>query len=290
MLQSTEAPAWYPVLDSNPYQPQMARIVRILPMVDNHYLFTLRFLDDEIARLFRHQPGQFVMVSLPGTGEAPISISSSPTRAGILDLCVRRAGRVTHALYRMKTNDVVGLRGPYGNGFPVTDIAGHDLLLAAGGLGMAPLRSLLWYGLDNRDRFGAITLMYGARTPADMLFRDELVSLVDRNDLNCLLTVDSDPAGGWKHHVGLLPALFEHARIDPATTYAAVCGPPVVYKFILRRLLALGFRKDRILMSLERRMKCGVGKCGHCSIGYKYTCLNGPIFTYWDAINLPEMI
>jgi NAD(P)H-flavin reductase len=132
--------------------------------------------------------------------------------------------------------------------------------------------------------------MYGSKRPEDMLFREELVALVDRTDINCLLTVDADPSGTWKNHVGLLPTMFDYAKFDPARTYAAVCGPPVVYKFILQRLLNLGFPKNRILMSLERRMKCGVGKCGHCSIGYKYTCLHGPIFTYWDAINLPEMI
>jgi NAD(P)H-flavin reductase len=132
--------------------------------------------------------------------------------------------------------------------------------------------------------------MYGAKTPADMLFREELVSLVDRVDATCLLTVDADPTGAWKGHIALLPAMFDHVQIDPANTHAAVCGPPVVYKFVLKRLLQLGFSKDRILMSLERRMKCGVGKCGHCSVGYKYTCLHGPIFTYWDAINLPEMV
>jgi NAD(P)H-flavin reductase len=230
------------------------------------------------------------MVSVPGAGEAPISIASSPTRPGVLELCVRRVGRVTNALYRLRTNDVVGLRGPYGNGFPVDRIAGHDLLLVAGGLGMAPLRSLVWYALDHRDRFGSITLMYGARTPAHMLFRDELVSLADRPDLTCLLTVDAAPDGGWSQRIGLLPSLFDVAAIRPAATFAAVCGPPVVYQFVLERLLTLGFSKDRILMSLERRMKCGVGKCGHCSVGYKYTCLHGPIFTYWDAINLPEMI
>jgi NAD(P)H-flavin reductase len=278
------------VLSRNPYQPYLARIVRIYRMVPDNHLFTLRFLDHQLAAGFQHQPGQFVMLSLPGTGEAPISISSSPSRPGILELCVRRAGRVTNALYRMKTNDVVGLRGPYGNGFPVHDIVGNDLLLAAGGLGMAPLRSLLWYALDNRDRFKRIILMYGSKTPGDMLFREELVSLVDRSDLTCLLTVDRDPTGTWKNHIGLLPKLFDYTEIDPARTYAAVCGPPVVYKFMLERLLDLGFAKDRILMSLERRMKCGVGKCGHCSVGYKYTCLHGPIFTYWDAINLPEMI
>jgi NAD(P)H-flavin reductase len=132
--------------------------------------------------------------------------------------------------------------------------------------------------------------MYGAKRPEEMLFREELLALVDRTDINCLLTVDKDATGSWQNHVGMLPALFDHAKIEPSRTYAAVCGPPVVYKFILRRLLELGFPKNRILMSLERRMKCGIGKCGHCGIGYKYTCLQGPIFTYWDAINLPEMI
>lgn len=290
MLVVDKVSSYQTVLSQNPYQPHMARIVRLFKMVEDNYLFTLRFLDDHLAATFRHQPGQFVMLSLPGTGEAPISISSSPSRPGILELCVRRVGRVTNALYRQKTNDLVGIRGPYGNGFPVQDIVGSDLLLAAGGLGMAPLRSLLWYALDNRDKFNRITLMYGAKTPGEMLFREELVSLVDRPDLTCLLTVDRDPTGSWKNYIGLLPQLFDYTEIHPARTYAAVCGPPVVYKFILERLLGLGFPKDRILMSLERRMKCGVGKCGHCSVGYKYTCLHGPIFTYWDAINLPEMI
>jgi sulfhydrogenase subunit gamma (sulfur reductase) len=280
------APSW----PANPYQPFNARIVRIYKMVPDHYLFTLRFEDDALSSSFRHRPGQFVMLSVPGSGEAPISISSSPTRPGVLELCVRRTGRVTDALYRLRMNDVVGVRGPYGNGYPVEEMRGGDLLLAAGGLGMAPLRSLLWYALDEREKFGRVILMYGTRDPASMLFREELTSLTDRDDLECLLTVDADPTGGWSQHVGYLPELFDHVEIDPATTHAAVCGPPVVYQYVLERLLRLGFSKDRILMSLERRMKCGVGKCGHCSVGYKYTCLHGPIFTYWDAINLPEMI
>jgi sulfhydrogenase subunit gamma (sulfur reductase) len=274
----------------NPYQPLPARIVRIYRMVPDNYLFTFRFADDAQAAAFRHKPGQFVMLSVPGAGEAPISISSSPSRPGVLELCVRRTGRVTNALYRLKTNDLVGIRGPYGNGFPVERLAGNDLLLAAGGLGMAPLRSLLWYALDNREKFENIILMYGSKTPADVLFREELQSLVDRADMRCLLTVDRDPTGAWKNHIALLPQMFDYAEVNPQRTFAAVCGPPIVYKFVLQRLLALGFPKDRILMSLERRMKCGVGKCGHCSVGYKYTCIHGPIFTYWDAINLPEMI
>lgn len=280
------APAW----EANPYRPMSARIVRIYRMVPDHYLFTLRFEDDAISRSFHHRPGQFVMLSVPGSGEAPISISSSPTRPGVMELCVRRTGRVTNALYRLRMNDVVGVRGPYGNGYPVSEMQGNDLLLAAGGLGMAPLRSLLWYALDEREKFGRLILMYGTRNPASMLFREELTSLTDRDDLECLLTVDADPTGEWTEHVGYLAEMFDHAEIDPKTTFAAVCGPPVVYQFVLDRLLRLGFSKDRILMSLERRMKCGVGKCGHCSVGYKYTCLHGPIFTYWDAINLPEMI
>ena len=290
MYQADEVQAHHAVLNRNPYQPHMARIVRIYKMVENNYLFTVRFLDDRLAATFRHEPGQFIMLSVPGTGEAPISISSSPSRPGVLEFCIRRVGRVTNALYRQKTNDLVGIRGPYGNGFPIQRLIGSDLLFAAGGLGMAPLRSLLWYALDNREKFDRIILMCGSRRPDDMLFREELLSLADRSDMNCLLTVDADPAGTWDHYVGLLPKLFDYVSIDPSRTFAAVCGPPVVYRFVLERLLALGFPKDRILMSLERRMKCGIGKCGHCCVGYKYTCLHGPIFTYWDAINLPEMI
>jgi sulfhydrogenase subunit gamma (sulfur reductase) len=274
----------------NPYLPHMARIVRIHRMVPDNYLFQLRFADEAVVQNWAHRPGQFVELSVIGTGEAPISISSPPTRKGILELCVRRAGRVTNALYRLPTNAMVGIRGPYGNGFPVEEMEGQDLLIIAGGLGMAPLRSLLWYALDNREKFGTVTLMYGARSPQEMLFREELLSLTEVNDLNCLLTVDKDPTGTWKNHVGLLPTLFQKATFDPNRTYAAVVGPPIVYKFVLAELLKLNFHKDRILMSLERRMKCGVGKCGHCSVGYKYTCIHGPVFTYWDAINLPEIV
>jgi sulfhydrogenase subunit gamma (sulfur reductase) len=259
-------------------------------MVADTHLFQLRLLDDRLADRWSHRPGQFVELSVIGTGEAPISISSSPTRRGILELCVRRVGRMTDALFRLPTQALVGIRGPYGNGFPVEEMAGHDLLIVAGGLGMAPLRSLLWYAMDYRERFGTITLMYGARSPAEMLFRDELLSLAHVEGLDVRLTVDRDPTGTWPHHVGLLPALFSTVQLDPARTYAAVVGPPVVYTFVLRELLAQRFAQDRILMSLERRMKCGVGKCGHCSVGYKYTCLHGPVFTYWDAINLPEVV
>jgi NAD(P)H-flavin reductase len=277
-------------LGNNPYQPHLARIVRIHRMVPDNYLFQLRFAEDAVLQKWEHRPGQFVELSVIGTGEAPMSISSSPTRKGVLELCVQRAGRVTSALYRLPTNSLVGIRGPYGNGFPVEEMAGNDLLIIAGGLGMAPLRSLLWYALDNREKFGTVTLMYGARSPSEMLFREELMSLAEVENFNCLLTVDRDPTGAWKQDVGLLPSLFRKVTFDPNRTYAAVVGPSILYKFVLLELIKRNFHKDRILLSLERRMKCGVGKCGHCSVGYKYTCIHGPIFTYWDAINLPEIV
>ena len=274
----------------NIYQPSLARIVRILPQIKDHRLFQLRFEDSEMRQSFTYRPGQFVELSLIGTGEAPISISSSPTRPEVIDLCVRKIGRVTEALFRLPLNSLVGVRGPYGNGFPLEEMEKNNLLIIAGGLGMAPLRSLLWYALDNRSKFKEIILMLGARISEEMLFKYELLSLLDRTDMKCLLTVDKDEEGIWPAQVGVVTKLFDAVEVDPEITYAAVCGPPIMYKFVLRKLLERNFPKDRILMSLERRMKCGVGKCGHCSIGYKYTCIDGPIFTYWDAINLPEMI
>ncbi len=274
----------------NIYQPSLARIVRILPQIKDHRLFQLRFEDSEMRQSFTYRPGQFVELSLIGTGEAPISISSSPTRPEVIELCVRKIGRVTEALFRLPLNSLVGLRGPYGNGFPVEEMEKNNLLIIAGGLGMAPLRSLLWYALDNRSKFKEIILMLGAKISEEMLFKYELLSLLDRTDMKCLLTVDKDEEGIWPAQVGVVTKLFDAVEVDPEITYAAVCGPPIMYKFVLRKLLERNFPKDRILMSLERRMKCGVGKCGHCSIGYKYTCIDGPIFTYWDAINLPEMI
>jgi sulfhydrogenase subunit gamma (sulfur reductase) len=275
---------------ANPYLPLPARIVRIQRMTPGHHVYQLRFVDPAVTAAWRHLPGQFVELSVLGVGECPISICSSPTRAGYLELCVRRAGRVTEALHRLSTHDLVGVRGPYGNGFPLAEMRGQDLLIVAGGLGMAPLRSLLDHALDLREQFGRITLLHGARTPGDMLFREELQSLMGVEGVEVRLTVDRDPTGSWPHAVGLLPDLLRAVSVQPERTYAAVVGPPVVYRFVLSELLRLGFTKDRILMSLERRMKCGVGKCGHCTVGYKYTCLDGPIFTYWDVINLPEVV
>jgi sulfhydrogenase subunit gamma (sulfur reductase) len=279
----------------NPYLPYMARIVRIDRSVPDNHIFHFRFDDPKVAESFEYKPGQFLGVSVLGTGEAPISLSSSPTRRGIIETCVRRMGRVTNALYRLKENSVVGLRGPFGNGYPVEELKGNSLIMVAGGLGMAPLRSVVNYVLDRRHEFNDMWLLYGARYPEDMLFKDELTLLTQRPDVNCLLAVEQSynipgyPV--WKGRIGMVTELFDEVtNMDVENTYALICGPPIFYKYVLQKLLTLGFAKDRILMSLERRMECGIGKCEHCSIGYKKTCVDGPIFTYWDAMNLPELI
>jgi NAD(P)H-flavin reductase len=168
---------------------------------------------------------------------------------------------------------------------------GKDIMIVAGGMGAAPLRSLLLDVLDDRDRFGKLTYLHGAKNPGDMLFRDEFFQLREREDLNCLLTVDKDDTGKWPAKVGLITTLFKDlGPIDAKNTFAAVCGPPVMYKFVMEYLVKLGIPKHQILMTLERRMKCGVGKCGHCAIEYLYTCIDGPVFTYWDVLHMKELI
>jgi sulfhydrogenase subunit gamma (sulfur reductase) len=294
MIHHTQLDYSAKVRSENMMMPHLARLVRVIPMVKDNYLFMFRFEDPKLSETFAYKPGQFAELTVMGTGEAPISISSTPTRKGIIEMCVRRVGRVTNALYSLPENSLVGLRGPYGNGYPVEDMNGKNVMIVAGGLGMAPLRSLLNYVLDHRNQFKRVILMYGTKSPDDVLFRDELESLSRRSDIECLLTVEKNNASEtrpWRGKTGMVTDLFQYVReLDVSNTFAAVTGPPIFYKFVLEKLLKLNFSKDRILMSLERRMECGVGKCGHCAIGYKYTCIDGPIFTYWDIINLPELI
>jgi NAD(P)H-flavin reductase len=276
---------------TNPFLPVPARIVRTYPLTDDVNFFQIRIADMEKALAFRYRTGQFAMISILGAGEAPFSISSTPSRPGLLEFCIRRAGTVTNALFSLKENDLIGLRGPYGNGFPVERMQGKDILVVMGGLGAAPLRSVLLYCLDNRDQFGRIILLHGAKRPAEMLLREEFFSLKRREDLECLLTVDTDDTGEWPEETGLVTQLIPKLTdLDPENTFGLVCGPPVMYKFVLKELVQLKIPKDQILMTLERRMKCGVGKCGHCAIDYIYTCLDGPVFTYWDVIHMRELI
>lgn len=272
------------------FQPNLARIERILPQILDHRLFQLKFVDEEVVKAFSHAPGQFVEVSILGVGEAPISISSPPTRPGIIEICVRKAGSVTSALFELQKGDLIALRGPFGRGFPMDLLKGQDLLLVAGGLGMAPLRSLLQAVLDDRRSYGDLVLMYGARNPDDLLFKYELLGLMNRTDIKYLLSVDVDEEGIWRQYVGVVTGLFEEVQLNPETTFCAMCGPPIMYRFVLQELLERKIRPERILMSLERMMKCGVGKCGHCAIGEYYCCTDGPVFKFSEISHVKEAI
>lgn len=275
---------------SNIYSPRPVSIARTLPQITDHRLFQLKLEDGTSWEDFGHQPGQFIEVSIFGKGEAPISISSPPTRSEHLEICVRRAGSLTDELFKLAKGSSLSIRGPYGRGFPLDVLKGHNLLLVAGGLGLAPLRSLLLYALDRRSEFKDLILMYGTNSPDNVLFKYELLSFFDRDDIKYLYSVDRDEEGIWKQYVGVVTGLFDQAELSPDDTYAVLCGPPVMYKFVLQKLLKLGFPKDRIYMSLERMMKCGVGKCGHCAIGDKYCCVEGPVFLYPEIENIREAI
>jgi NAD(P)H-flavin reductase len=275
----------------NCYMPAQARVMRIQELTSDVRMFDLRFNDPRLAEGFTFRPGQFVELSVLGVGEGPFSLPSSPTRRGFFQLGIRRAGVLTDFLFdRTVEGDSVGIRGPLGNGFPIELLKGHDVLLVAGGLGMVPLRGMLHYLIDLRDHFGRVILLYGTRSPEQVLFREELESLARRGDAEIMLSVDTTQGKPWGGKVGVVTQLIDDVKLDVAGTYAIACGPPVFYKFMLDKLVRLGFAKDHMFLSLERRMECGVGKCGHCAVGYTFTCLHGPVFSYWDAINLPELI
>lgn len=262
--------------------PATATIDDISQLAGDTSLYRLRL---EEGSAFDFLPGQFVQLSIPGGGEIPVSLAGGPTENGSLELCVRRVGHVTAMLHAMGAGEKVAVRGPFGNGFPVEEMKGKDILLLAGGLGIAPLRSLLRYLLAHRDDYGAVTLMYGSREPAAILFREELAEISCRRDMRLLLTVDfltDGPPGELACNVGLLPSLLTGFDLRPAETIAAVCGPPALYRCLTSELEALGIPDRSILLSLERRMKCGVGLCCHCAVGELFCCTDGPVFRFGD--------
>ncbi len=269
------------------FAPTLARIATIRPLTALEKVFTLEL---PAGKSVGHRPGQFMEVSVFGVGEAPISISSSPSRsANRFELCVRQVGDVTRALHRLQPGAWVGLRGPYGRGFPIEKFRGKDLLFAPGGLGLAPLRSLIQQVLDERALFGRVILLYGARQPSELLFKDELKQWAQRGDVEVHVTVDR-PDEGWTGHVGVITTLFKDLSIYPRNTVAVTVGPPVMYRFVLMELLGKGISDGNIYLSLERRMKCGVGKCGHCQINHVYACQSGPVFPYAEIKGLEEAL
>lgn len=270
----------------NLYVPYPAVIKTINEETYDTKTFSLVFQDGKRQQEFRYKPGQFIELSLLGYGESPISIASSPSQIGYIELCVRRVGRVTEALHRLSDNDIVGIRGPFGNGFPVEQMRNKNLVFIGGGLGLAPLRSLIRTVFANRRDFGKVTILYGARTPSDLLFRDELAVWGNTDNAEVLVTVDVG-SSDWQGNVGVVTTLFSKTAISAQNAVAIVCGPTVMFRFVIQELFKIGFAEEAIMLTLERFMKCGIGKCGHCNIGPKYVCLDGPVFSYKELKGLP---
>lgn len=270
------------------YEPYLMRIAAITQETSDTKTFRLAFADPADHEGFTFEPGQFGLFSVFGHGEATFGLANSPTRNGYIECSVKRVGRVTGALHQMNVGDTVGFRGPYGRGFPVEELRGRDLLFAGGGIGMAPLRSLLWTCLDRRDEFGAITVVYGARSVADLVYKPELREWAARDDMRTILTVD--PGGedeSWTGEVGFVPAVLERAEPSPENTEVITCGPPIMIRFVIETLSRLGFAPEQIITTLEAKMKCGLGKCGRCNIGPAYVCKHGPVFRFSELQTLP---
>ena len=274
--------------DKIDFVPKLATIVRKVPMTTNETLLEIQFNDGSDLN---HVPGQFAEVTVFGVGEAPVSVSSSPTKKGSFEMCVRKIGNVTTKLSSLNKGDIIGIRGPFGTGFDVDFLKGKDLLFIAGGLGIAPLRSFFNYVLDKRSEFGKVTILYGCKEPCELLFPEEVESWSKRDDIIHKLTVDRCPEGEcWEGNIGVITTLIPGVDLDPEKTYAILCGPPVMYKFVIRELKKRNLPDDHMIMSLERRMRCGVGKCGHCQINQIYVCKEGPVFNYANIKGVPEAL
>lgn len=258
--------------------PSVATILQQRDETPDVRTYALRYRDPVEQRSFAYRPGQFVELSVFGFGEAPFCLASSPTRPDGVEVTVRRCGRVTDALFGLRPGDEVGLRGPCGNGFDVDAARGMDLVFVAGGIGLPPLRSLIWNAIDRRKEFGRLAILYGARTPGDLVYKDELREWERCTDVTVRVTVDRG-APGWTGAVGMVPTLFDSVDLRPDSSLAYVCGPPIMIKFVVQDLLRRGFAADRVITTLERMMQCGVGKCNHCCVGHRYLCRDGPVFT-----------
>ncbi len=241
--------------------------------------FTLDIALSEPSAAFTYAPGQFNMLYAFGVGEVPISISGDPTDEHLIVHTIRDVGAVTHAICAMKPGTPIGLRGPFGRGWPIEENAGNDVLIVAGGVGLAPLRSTIYTLIRERARYGNVAIIYGARTPADLLYVRELERWRSRFDLDAAVTVDRADRD-WHGHVGVVTKLIPKANVDPAHTTAFICGPEVMMRFTIRELQNLGLTDDRIVLSMERNMHCGVGLCGHCQFGPTLICRDGPVYSH----------
>jgi len=273
-------------MSSNIYLPHLATITEIEPQTPDTTMLRVVLEDSTLAQSFTYRPGQFAQLSIFGIGECPISIASTPTRKGSLEFCVRAVGQVTNALHELDVGHKIGIRGPYGNSFPLAEIEGQNLLFIGGGIGLAPLRSLINYVLDNREHYGEVELVYGARSPRDLVFKGELNSWGEQEGVTAYLTVDQGDER-WRGPVGFVPPFLREIAPSPQEKVAFICGPPIMIKLVMEALEEMEFPPDRIVITLERKMKCGVGKCGRCNIGSKYICRDGPVFTLEQLKVLP---
>ena len=272
--------------DNSLYLPYECELIAVHDLTPGEKLFRLRRADGEPLD---HIPGQFVQVSLLGLGEAPISVASSPTRAGdgIFELGVRRAGSLTGAMHRMKAGDTLGIRGPFGRPFDLPQMRSRDLLLISGGCGLAPMRSLIQYCEDRPADFGRISILYGAKSPADRLFKEEFAAWEASARFACSMTVDNSTGEEcFSGNIGLITSLIPPLAVVSDNTIAVIIGPPVMYLAVIAELKKKGLTSDRIVVSLERQMRCGVGKCGHCTIEHLYCCQDGPVFRLDEIENL----
>lgn len=274
--------------EKNIYLPYLMRIAEVREEAPAVKTFRLEFVDEVDAQAFDFKTGQFGLYSAFGEGESTFCIASSPTRKGYIECTFREAGRVTAALADKNVGDIVGFRGPYGNVFPLEDWKGKNLIFIAGGIALPPLRSVIWNCLDLRDWFKDITVLYGARSVADLVYKHELKAWSERTDMKLITTVD--PGGqtpDWTGEVGFVPPIVEKLNPSPENTVAIVCGPPIMIKLTLPVLEKLGFKPDAIYTTLENRMKCGLGKCGRCNTGRSFVCKDGPVYTLAQLQELP---
>lgn len=267
------------------YLPELCTITK-RRMLNGTELFM--HLEKDSGQEFDYIPGQFMEVSVAGIGEAPISISSSPTQKG-LELVVRNVGSLTKVIHGLEVGDKLGIRGPYGSTYPVEAAKGKDLVFICGGIGLVPQRSFIRYALDNRADYGNITVLIGTKCHDMRLFREELAMWDERKDMTVMETID-ETHDCWNGNVGVVTTLIPKIESDLPTSQVLICGPPIMYKFVLMALAEAEVPQENIFVNLERRMKCGVGKCGHCQINEHYVCQDGPVFRYSDLANVPEAI
>ena len=268
------------------YLPQLATVKKSR-LMNGTELYIRLSMDDEPLE---YQPGQFVEVSVAGVGEAPISISSSPTQKDGFELVIRRIGNVTNAIHKLKSGDKLGIRGPYGQGcYPVEETKGQNLIFVCGGIGLVPQRSFINYVLDNRDDYGEVTVLLGTKCHTQRFFHSELESWTKRDDIHFFETVD-EADDCWQGDVGVVTTLIPKIETELASSQIFICGPPIMYKFVLMALAEDNVSRENIYLNLERKMKCGVGKCGHCQINNFYVCVDGPVFRYSNLGIAPEAI